>query len=134
MSHQLSDGLVSVGGDGGDLHDLLRAGDAPAHLLELGADGLDGGDDAAPDLHRVGAVRDRVEPGLGDGARQHGGRGGAVAGLLVGVVGHVLHQLGAHVLELVLELHGLGHRHAVLGDLGGAPGALDDHVAALERT
>ena len=42
-----------------------------------------------------------------------------------------LHQVGADVLELVLELYGLGHRDTVLGDLGAAVALLDHDVAAL---
>ena len=42
----------------------------------------------------------------------------------------LLHHLGAHVLELVLELDLLGDRDAVLGDVGRAEGLLEDDVAA----
>ena len=82
--------------------------------FELGVDGVRGHHDTPPDLDRVGAVGDRVEPCLGDSPGKDGGGGGAVAGLLVGVVGHVHHQLGANVLELVLQLHRLSHGNAVL--------------------
>ena len=47
-----------------------------------------------------------------------------------GLRGDLLDHLRAHVLELVLELDLLGDGHAVLGDRGGAPGLLDDDVAA----
>jgi hypothetical protein len=43
----------------------------------------------------------------------------------------LLHHLGAHVLELVLELDLLGDGDAVLGDRGRAEALLDDDVAAL---
>ena len=60
------------------------------------------------------------------------GRGrGAVAGDVVGLRGHFAHHLGAHVLELVLELDLLGDGDAVLGDARSAEGLLDDDVAAL---
>lgn len=100
----------------------------------MSIDSLHSCHETPPDLNGVGAMGDPVESGLGDGPGQNGGSGGAVTGLLVGVVGHILHQLGADVLELVLELDGLGHRHAVLGDLGAAPGRLDDHIAALQNS
>ena len=51
--------------------------------------------------------------------------------MLVCVVGYVLDEFGSDVLELVLQLDGLGNRDTVLGDLGAAPGALDDDVSAL---
>jgi hypothetical protein len=35
-----------------------------------------------------------------------------------GLGSHFLHQLGAHVLELVFQFDFLGHGHAVLGDVG----------------
>src|SRR5690606_12956531 len=41
------------------------------------------------------------------------------------------HELGAHVLQLVLEFDFLGDRDTVLGHGGGAEGALEHHVAAL---
>ena len=50
---------------------------------------------------------------------EHGRGGGAVAGHVGGLGGDLAHHLRAHVLERVLELDLLGHRHAVLGD-GGA--------------
>jgi hypothetical protein len=45
----------------------------------------------------------------------------AVAGDVGGLAGDLLHELGAHVLVLVLELDLLGDRDAVLGDGRGAP-------------
>ena len=62
---------------------------------------------------------------------QHGSRGGAVAGHVVGLGGHFLHELGAHVLEVVLELDLLGDGDAVVGDGRGAPALADHDVAAL---
>ena len=45
--------------------------------------------------------------------------------------GHFAHHLRAHVLERILQLHFLGHRHAVLGDGRAAELFLEDDVAAL---
>ena len=66
-----------------------------------------------------------------DGLSQDGGGGGAVAGGVGSLGGHFLHQLSAHVLELVVQLDFLGHGHAVLGDDGSAVGLFNGHVAAL---
>ena len=63
------------------------------------------------------------------GLGQHGGRGGTVAGDVVGLGRHFLHELGAHVLEVVLQLDLLGNGHAVVGYGRGAP-ALADHDVA----
>ena len=57
---------------------------------------------------------------LHDRLGEHGGGGGAVAGRVVGLLGDLAHHLGAHVLELVLELDLLGDGDAVLGDAGSA--------------
>ena len=45
--------------------------------------------------------------------------------------GDLAHHLRAHILELVLKLDLLRHRHAVLGDARGAEGFLEHDVAAL---
>src|SRR3954465_9383683 len=63
--------------------------------------------------------------------RQHGSRRGAVAGLVVGLLGNFAHHLGAHVLELVLEFDLLGDGDAVLGDARCAERLVDHDVAAL---
>ena len=96
-----------------------------------GNDGLDGGSDATAKIGGVDASRDVLE-GLGkDGAGEDGGGGGSIAGLVVGLAGDVHHEAGAEVLELVLELDGLGDGDTVLGDLGTAVGLLNDDIAAL---
>src|SRR5207244_9163416 len=55
----------------------------------------------------------------------------AVAGEIRGLGRHFLHHLGAHVLDLVLELDLLGHRDAVLGYRGVTELLVDDDVPAL---
>ena len=82
---------------------------------------LDGGHEASPDLYRISAVSDSVKASLGNSPGQNGSCGGAVSGLLVCVVGHILHQLGADVLKLVFQIDSLGYCHAVFGYLGTAP-------------
>src|SRR5690606_19424343 len=62
---------------------------------------------------------------------QDGRGGGAVAGDVVGLGGHLANELRAHVLELVLQLDLLGDGDAVLGDARGAERLVDDDVAAL---
>jgi hypothetical protein len=130
VGDHVADRLVAVGRDGADLGDLLLALGRLGLLLERLDDGDDGGLDPALDVHRVDAGRDQAgalgEQRLG----QHGGGGGAVAGGVGGLGGDLAHHLGAHVLELVLQLHLLGDGHAVLGDRGRAPRLLDHDVAA----
>ena len=91
----------------------------------------DGLVDAALEAHRIVAGGHHLGAFGEDGARQHGGGGGAVAGDVGGLAGDLLHHLRAHVLELVFELDLLGDGDAVLGDVGRAERLLEHDVAAL---
>ena len=98
----------------------------------MAADG--GGDgllDAPLERHRAGAGGHVAQTLVDEGLGEHGGGGGAVTGDVVGLGGDLLHQLGAHVLEGVLQLHLAGDGDAVVGDGGGAELLVDDDVAAL---
>src|SRR5262249_6248612 len=57
--------------------------------------------------------------------------GGAVARKVAGLLGDFAHHLGAHVLELIVELDFLGDGHAVLGDTGCAVRFIEHDIAAL---
>ena len=95
--------------------------------LDRGGDGLL---DALLEAHRVGAGGDVAHAVVDHRLGEHGGGGGAVAGDVVGLGGDFLHQLGAHVLERVVELDLLGDRHAVVGDGRGAELLVEHDVAA----
>src|SRR5581483_5730697 len=107
-----------VGGDRGDFGDHGLVLDRHGHLLDLFDHGFDGLLDAALDEHRVGAGGDVLHAFLDHGLGQHGGGGGAVASYVVGLRGHFAQQLGAHVLEGIVDLDFLGDGHAVIGDGG----------------
>ena len=62
---------------------------------------------------------------------KNGGGGGAVACCVIGLGSYFLDHLGAHVLELVLELDLLSYGYAILGDGRRAIGLVKDYVAAL---
>ena len=97
-----------------------------------GADGdLDRSLDAPLERHRVGPGGHVAQALADHGPGEDGGRGGAVTGDVVGLLGHLLDQLGADPLEGVLELDLLGDGHTVVGDRGGAPLLVEHHVAAL---
>ena len=82
-------------------------------------------------LHGVGPGGD-VAQALGDDRLgQDGGGGGAVAGHVVRLGGGLLQQLGAHVLEGLLEFDLLGDGDAVVGDGGGTELLVEGDVAAL---
>ena len=61
---------------------------------------------------------------------QQGGSGGAVAGGVLGLAGHLLHQLGANVFEGIFEFDLPGDGDAVINDLGRAEFLFEHHVAA----
>ena len=123
---------LGVGGrDGGHLGDLALGLGLPGDAVD-GVDGLlDAGLDALLQAHRVGPGGHVAQALVDHGPGQHGGRGGAVTGDVVGLLGHLLDQLGADPLAGVLELDVLGDGDAVVGDGGGAPLLVEDHVAAL---
>src|ERR1039458_2663913 len=87
--------------------------------------------DALLERHRIGPGGDVAEALVDHGPREHGGRGGPVTGDVVGLLRHLLDQLGPDPLVGVLEVDLLGDRDAVVGDRGGAPLLVQDHVAAL---
>jgi hypothetical protein len=120
LLHRLGDHLADLGvavrRDGADLGHFSGRADLLRALLDVLHHGRDRDVDAALEVHRVHAGGDRLGAFLHDRLGQHGRGGGAVAGGVVGLLGDLAHHLGAHVLELVLELDLLRHRHAVLGD------------------
>ncbi len=87
--------------------------------------------DTALEIHRVHAGGNRLGAFLDDRSRKHGRGGGAVAGSVRRLGCDFAHHLGAHVLELVLELDFLGDGDAVLGDAGRAERLVEHDVAAL---
>ena len=130
VGDDLADGRVG-GRDGGDSGDLVLVVD----LLGLRLDRLDSGSDGLLDAllqtHRVGAGGDVAHAVVDHRLGQNGGGGGAVTGYVVGLGGDLLHQLGAHVLERVVELDLLGDGHAVVGDGRCAELLVEHDVAAL---
>ena len=78
--------------------------------------GVLGGVDAAAQGHRVGPGGHHPQPLEVDRLGQQRGGRGAVAGDVAGLRGRFLDQLGAQVLEGVVQFDLLGDGHAVLGD------------------
>ena len=94
-------------------------------------DRLDALLDAPLELDRVGAGGDVLQAGRDHRLGEHGGGGGPVTGDVVGLGGDFLDQLGAHVLEGLLELDLLGDGDAVVGDGRRAELLVEHDVAAL---
>ena len=124
--------VVVVGRDGGH---LLNLGDVGADRLALLAqrvhDNADGLVDTALEVHRVGAGGNVLQTHADDGLSQHRSGGRTVTRIVVGLRSDLADHLGAHVGECILELHLLGHSHAVLGNLRRTELLVDNHVATL---
>ena len=127
----LGTNLRVASGDGTNGSDLLLGLDRLGQALHLGDGGVDGLVDTAADGQRVSAGGDVLEAVVHDCLGKQGRGGGAVTHGVVGLGGDLLHQLGAHVLDVVLELDLLSDGNAVVGDGGSAKGALQGNVAAL---
>jgi hypothetical protein len=129
VGNDLADELVAVGADCADLGDVLLALRRLRQRAELLDDRLDRLVDAALELDRAVASRNHARALAVDRLREHRGRRRAVARDVGGLRSDLLDHLGAHVLELVLELDLLRDGHAVLRHRGRAPRLLDDDVA-----
>ena len=124
--------LVVPGGDRGDTGDLLLAGNLLGLLLaQVLDDLLDRLLDPATQGQRVGAGGDVLEALTDDRLGQQGRRRGAVAGHVVGRRGDLADQLGALVLENVLDLDLTGDGDAVIGDRRRAELLIEHDVAAF---
>ncbi|MNV18902.1 hypothetical protein D3C71_1097420 [compost metagenome] len=127
----LADLLVAIGRDGADLSDLRITGDLAGVRLQLFNDCIHGDIDAALQVHRVHARRNRLGAFLDDGLGENSCRGGTVAGEIIGLRCHFAQHLRAHVFELVFQFDLFGDGDAVLGDAWRAERLVDDDVAAL---
>ena len=122
--------LGVLGGDGGDLGDLLAAlhlaGGRGERVIHRGDSGID----ALLQGHRIGAGSDLAQALLHHRLGEDRGRSGAISCDVVGLGGDLLDELGAEVLVGILQLDLPSNRDAVVGDRGRAPLLVDDHVAA----
>jgi len=119
--------------DGADLGDLGRGADLLGALLDVLDHRRNRDLDAALQVHRVHAGgRPTWRPSRTIAWRQHGRRGWCRRRPGRWSSAPPSRTICApHVLEFVLELDLLGHRHAVLGDPRRAEALVDDDVAAL---
>src|SRR5881628_2565474 len=128
---QVADRLVVVGGDRGDLGDLLLILGGLGHMLQLLDHHVDRLLDTPLQGHRVRARGHVLETPAEDRLGENGGRGRPVARHVRGLGGDLLDHLSPQVLAGVLQLDFLGDGHTVLGD-GRAPELLvDDDVPPL---
>src|SRR5471032_3132356 len=131
FSDTLADRVVGVGRDRADLGDFFGGGAWTSDFRQLFDGGSDCLVDAALQVHRVHAGGHELHAFAHDGLGQHGGGGGAVAGVVAGAGSNFLDHLRAHVLQLVFQFDFFRNRHTILGDGRGAERALQHHVAAF---
>src|SRR6185436_19175638 len=122
--------LLVAGRDRRHAGDLILAGDLLGLRADVLDDLVDGDLDAALEAERVGAGGDVLEALADDRLGEHGRRRGAVARDVVGRRGDLAHELGALVLEDVLDLDLTGDGDAVVRDRGSAELLVEDDVAA----
>src|SRR4029079_13538308 len=122
--------LLVAGRDRRDASDLVLAGDLLGLRLDVVDDLVDRDLDAALEAERVRAGGDVLEALADDRLGEHGRRRGAVARDVVGRRGDLAHELGALVLEDVLDLDLTSDGHAVVRDGRGAELLVEHHVAA----
>ncbi|GIX65650.1 uncharacterized protein BcabD6B2_50850 [Babesia caballi] len=131
VGDELADDAVAVSGDGCHVQNLVAGSDLLLDRVKVLDHALDSHVDAAQQVHRVQTGVNGAAAALEDRAGQNRGRGGPIAGLVVGVRRHLANELRAQVLEFVRQLDSFGHGDAVLGDLGCSVRLRDDDVAAL---
>ena len=126
-----ADRAVAVGGNGADLGNFFRSFDRFRARFDVGDNRVNRHVDTAFQIHRVHAGGYRLAAFVDDGFGQNGRGRGAVAGLVGGLLGNFLNQLGAHVFKLVGQLYFLGDGNAVLGDFGSAVRLVKDNIASF---
>ncbi len=132
LGDQLADLLISIGGEGGYVLDLLQIGAyLDALLLQILDDDLDCLIDTSLDLQRGSACGNVLESNADDTLCEDSCGSGSVTGVVVGLRGHLFDQLGTHVLIRILQLDLLSYGDTILGDVGSAKLAVQDHVASL---
>src|SRR5581483_11807768 len=123
--------LLIAGRDRRHPGDLVLAGDLGRLRLDVLDDLLDRLLDPALETKRVRAGRHVLQTLPDDRLRQHGRGRRTVAGHIVGGSRHLAHELGALVLEDILDLDLTRDRHTVIGDRRRAKLLIEDDIAAL---
>eukprot|EP00128_Syssomonas_multiformis_P010631 Colp12_sorted_trinity150504_noHs@26170 len=117
VGNEVTDLGVAVGGNGGDLGDLLRSGHRARELLKTLDDDINSGLNTTAEIKGVKASGNSLETLLGNSAGKDGGSGGTITSNVIGLGGNILNKTSTDVLILVLKLDSLGHSHTILGDL-----------------
>ena len=128
-SNEATDMGVVVGRDGSDVPDLFNTVDRDRLVSEALNDLLDSHLNATSQIHWVHAGGDRFAALLEDGTSENGGGRGAITGLIVGLAGNLLDEVGTDVVVAIAELDVLGNSDTILSDLGSAKSSVEDDIA-----
>ena len=134
LVHRVGDEMadfLAPGRDGRDRFDVGIRRDVLADLEELGRHRFASLFHAGPNKDGVGAFLDGVNAAMDHALGQDRRGRRPVAGLLVGLVGDFVDELGAHVLDRVLQLDFPGDGNAVLANRGRAVAFVQGDVASL---
>ena len=83
------------------------------------------------DEDRVRTLFDGVDAAMDHRLGEKSRGGGAIACEVIGLGGHFVDELGAHIGVIVLQLDFLGDGHAIIGDEGRAIALVEDDVASF---
>src|SRR5262249_33260389 len=117
--------------NGTNLGDLLARGHLLGLVLELLNDSTNGKVNAALQVHGVTASGNCLGALAYDGMSEKSSRSDAIARLVRRFGGDLAHHLRAHVLELVLELDLLRHRHTILSDAWSTERLVEHNIASF---
>mmetsp|Transcript_130663 Transcript_130663/g.317350 ORF Transcript_130663/g.317350 Transcript_130663/m.317350 type:complete len:223 (-) Transcript_130663:151-819(-) len=127
-----ADLLIAVGGDSCNALDALGRTDGSCLSCQILKNDLHSLVHAALDIHWVHASGNCLATLTENCARQDCGGGGPIPSHIVGLARNRLDKLRPDIDHgPCLQLNGLGHGHAVLGDFGSTKGLLYDHIPAL---
>ena len=132
LGNELADSIIVIGADA--CH-ILNLTEVVTNLLGLLLDtvnnDLDGLVDTTLYIHGVSTGSHVLQTLGNDGLGENGSGGGAVTGIVIGLAGDLLNELGADILEFVLQFHLTGYGHTVLGDVGSTIFLVENYIATF---
>jgi hypothetical protein len=85
-------------------------------------------EDISPHIQEIRTTTMKIPE---DSSGKHSGSGSSITSSVIGLASDLSDKGSTHILESVLEFDVLGNGDAVLGDLGGTEGLIQDGVSAL---
>ena len=112
----IADFRLTIGRNRSHLSDFIGSGDIFLLALQIGNHFGNGNINAALEIHRIHARRDRLCSFAQNRLSQHRRRGGAIARQVGSLAGDFSQHLRPHVFKLIGQLNFFGDRNAILGD------------------